>query len=106
MFQIRSAASGGSWPKAHNLGISSAHAPTLDSQIEFLVKLQRLLDEGLFVASYKFALLLALADLSIEAGDDSGRPLPITTEQIAGKFIQYYWRQAAPYVAPAEAKVL
>jgi hypothetical protein len=80
--------------------------PTSDEQIQFLVKLQRLLDEGLFVASYKFALLLALADLSIEAGDDSGRPLPLTTEQIAGKFIQFYWRQAAPYVAPAEARVL
>src|SRR6516165_1165634 len=80
--------------------------PTPDEQIEFLVKLQRLLDEWLFVASYKFALLLALADLSIEGGDDSGRPLPITTEQIAGKFIQYYWRQAVPYVAPAEARVL
>jgi 5-methylcytosine-specific restriction endonuclease McrA len=80
--------------------------PTPDDQLEFLVKLQRLLDEGLFVASYKFALLLALADLSIEGGDDSGRPLPITTEQIAGKFIQYYWRQAVPYVAPAQARVL
>jgi hypothetical protein len=80
--------------------------PTPDEQIEFLVKLQRLLDEGLFVASYKFALLLALADLSIEAGGDSGRPLPLTTEQIATKFIQYYWRQAVPYVAPAEARVL
>ena len=27
---------------------------------------------GEFVASYKFALLLALADLSVEQGDDSG----------------------------------
>ena len=80
--------------------------PTSDEQIQFLVKLQRLVDEGQFTASYKFALLLALADFSIEAGDDSGGSLPITTEQIAGKFIQYYWRQAAPYVAPAEAKVL
>jgi hypothetical protein len=66
--------------------------PTPDEQIEFLVKLQRLLDEGLFVASYKFALLLALADLSIEAGDDSGLPLPITTEQIAAKDAGV-WRQ-------------
>ena len=37
--------------------------PSSDEQIKFLVNLQRLLDEGLFVASYKFALLLALADL-------------------------------------------
>ena len=71
MLQIRSVASGGSWPKAHNLGTNSAHAPEPpDGQIQFLVNLQRLLDEGLFVASHKFALLLALADLSIEMGDD------------------------------------
>src|SRR4051812_22575850 len=38
---------------------------TADEQTEFMVKLQRLLDETLFVASYKFALLLALADLSV-----------------------------------------
>ena len=37
--------------------------PTADEQIRFLIKLQRLLHEGLFVASYKFALLLSLADL-------------------------------------------
>jgi len=30
--------------------------PTSDEQIRFLVSLQRLFDEGLFVASYKFAL--------------------------------------------------
>ena len=47
--------------------------PSSDEQIKFLVNLQRLLDEGLFVASYKFALLLALADLSIERGDEGGR---------------------------------
>ena len=49
--------------------------PAADEQIRFLVNLQRLLDEGLFVASYKFALLLALADLSVEYGDDTGAPL-------------------------------
>ena len=40
--------------------------------IQFLINVQRLLDEGLFVATYKFALLLSLADLAIELGDDSG----------------------------------
>jgi hypothetical protein len=65
-------------------------APTPDEQIRFLVNLQRLLDEGLFVASYKFALLLSLADLSVEKGDDSGSPLTISTNEIAEKFIQYY----------------
>src|ERR1700754_1628556 len=80
--------------------------PTPEEQIQFLVNLQRLLDEGSFVASYKFALLLALADLSIENGDDSGRVLLIDTEAIAEKFIQYYWRQTLPYPSPVRAKVL
>jgi hypothetical protein len=62
--------------------------PRSDKQIQFLVKLQRLLDEGLFVASYKFALLLALADLSVEKGDDSGAKLLLSTEEIAAKFLQ------------------
>lgn len=80
--------------------------PSPEEQIEFLVNLQRLLDEGLFVASYKFALLLALADLSVEHGDDSGVALVVTTEVIAGKFVQYYWRQAIPYPAARDAAIL
>ena len=74
---------------------------TPDEQIRFLSNLQRLLDEGLFVASYKFALLLSLADLSIEQGDDSGLPLTVSTDEIGNKFIQYYWRQAVPYLSSA-----
>ena len=49
--------------------------PDPTAQVEFLTKLQQLLAEGQFTASYKFALLLALADLSVELGDDSGEPL-------------------------------
>ena len=81
-------------------------SPTPDDQIRFLVDLQRLLDEGLFVASYKFALLLALADLAIEKGDDTGAALTLTTDEIAEKFIQYYWRQAVPYPAATTAGIL
>ncbi len=80
--------------------------PTSDEQIGFLVNIQRLLDEGLFVASYKFALLLAIADLSVERGDDSGAPLALNVAAIAEKFIQYYWRQATPYTTPAHARIL
>ena len=36
------------------------------SQLAFLQDLQRLLDEGQFVASYKFALLMAIAELCLE----------------------------------------
>jgi hypothetical protein len=46
---------------------------------------------------------MALADLSVEQGDDSGAPLRIATRAIAGKFIEYYWRQAVPYATSAAA---
>jgi hypothetical protein len=80
--------------------------PSADSQIRFLVDIQSLLDDGQFVASYKFALLLSLCDLSVENGDDSGRALVVPISSIAEKFIQYYWRQAIPYSSPVEARVL
>lgn len=73
-------------------------APTAEHQLIFLKNLQRLLTEGQFVATYKYALLLALADIAVESGDDSGNALTISTMQIAEKFIQYYWRQVVPYV--------
>jgi hypothetical protein len=40
--------------------------PTPERQVEFLRNIQRLLAEGLFTASYKFALLHAIADLAVE----------------------------------------
>ena len=60
--------------------------------------MQRLLAEGRFTASYKYALLLSLADVAVERGDDSGKALTISTKALAEKFIQYYWRQSLPYL--------
>jgi hypothetical protein len=74
-------------------------------QIELLLKLQRLLSEGSFTASYKFALLQALIDLAVERGEDSDAALRIPIADVAEKFVSYYWRQVLPYVAsqrPAE----
>lgn len=48
--------------------------PAPAEQIRFLRNVQRLLAEGLFTATYKYALLAALADRSVELGDDSGSP--------------------------------
>ena len=82
---------------------------TSDFQIEFLANLQRLLSEGSFVATYKFALLLALADAAVEHGDDSGDALELQTRQVSSQVIKYYWRQAVPYVpkqAPDQGQVL
>ena len=81
--------------------------PSPADQIRFLTNLQRLLSEGQFTATYKYALLSALADLSIETGEGSeGGPLLLTTSAIAEKFIEYYWRHAAPYATAASATVL
>lgn len=76
------------------------NGPEPQFQVEFLANVQRLLSEGSFVASYKFALLLALADLAVEHGDDRGAALDLTARQLADKFIHYYWRQATPYLTP------
>jgi hypothetical protein len=76
------------------------NGPTPEFQVEFLAKIQRLLSEGSFVASYKFALLLSLADLAVELGDDSTQTLTLHSSQLAGKFVQLYWRQSAPYLSP------
>ena len=62
-------------------------------QVDFLRKLQRLLAEGGFVATYKFALLHAIADLCIENDADSDGRLTLTVDQLAAKFIDLYWRQ-------------
>jgi hypothetical protein len=80
--------------------------PSPEQQIQFLINVQRLLDEGLFVASYKFAPLVSLADLSIEKGDDSGATLSLSSLEIGEKFIMYYWRQAARYPSAAAARIL
>ncbi|HJU11674.1 MAG TPA: HNH endonuclease signature motif containing protein [Candidatus Binataceae bacterium] len=80
--------------------------PTPAEQIRFLTNVQRLLAEGLFTATYKYALLAALADLSVESGDDSGRALPMSTFAIAEKFVEYYWRHAMPYATANDARVL
>ena len=68
-------------------------------QLEFLNKLQRILNEGLFVASYKYALILALAELSVEksAAPDGSLALPL--KELSERFITLYWRQTAPFGA-------
>ncbi len=74
--------------------------PSPEQQIDFLTKLQRLLREGAFVATYKYAFLMSLADISVERGKDDDSPLDIPTKLIGEKYAQYYWRQAVPYQNP------
>lgn len=76
--------------------------PTPEQQVQFLRNIQRLLAEGSFVASYKFALVHALADLAVLKGNDSGAPLDLETRDIAAKFVELYWRQARPFQVGGE----
>lgn len=77
--------------------------PSPERQIAFLTNIQRLLGEGSFVATYKFALLLSLADISVESQVDADEPLTIPTGLIADHFIRHYWRQAAPFTPASSA---
>ena len=74
-------------------------SPSAEQQLVFLAKIQRLFAEGNFTATYKFALLIALADLAVELGVDDGAELPLSIRQIAERFIQLYWRHTSPYSA-------
>lgn len=71
--------------------------PSPEEQVFFLRNVQRLLNDGQFTASYKFALLLALADLAVLKGEDTGAPLELSTREIAEKFIEFYWQQCRPF---------
>ena len=73
--------------------------PAAEEQIIFLQQIQRLFVEGEFVATYKFALLLSLAELAVEYGDDSGNGLPLSMLRVGEKFAELYWRQLAEYSA-------
>ena len=80
--------------------------PSPEEQIVFIRSFQRLLDEGGFVATYKFALLYAIADLCVLRGDDSGASLELATADIADQFIRLYWPQVIPFVTAAEEDIL
>lgn len=70
---------------------------TAEQQLRFLRDLQTILDGGQFVASYKFALLIALADISVECAPAVDGSLRIALDQLSERFIEVYWRQAAPF---------
>jgi hypothetical protein len=67
------------------------------TQLDFLNKLQRILNEGLFVASYKFALTLALAELAVEKSPATDGSLAIPLHELSDRFISLYWHHTAPF---------
>jgi hypothetical protein len=77
--------------------VTSIPGPTAEEQVAFLGKIERLLSEGQFVATYKYALLVTIADLAIKLGRDDDSELDLPIRAIAEVFIELYWRQGAPY---------
>lgn len=73
------------------------NAPSDRAQLAFLKQLQRIFNEGEFVATYKFALLHAIADICVERADDAKGRLHIPIQDLGAKFLELYWNHAAPY---------
>lgn len=80
--------------------------PSAAKQLAFLDHTQRLFDEGEFVATYKFALLLTITELAVERGNDSNETLALPYGALADKFMELYWPQAAPYAGGGETGIL
>jgi len=73
--------------------------PSAEEQLSFLTKIQKLFNESDFSSTYKYALIISLADLAIELGKDDDSQLKLSNRQIAERFIELYWQQSAPYKA-------
>lgn len=80
--------------------------PSAEFQLGFLRNLQRLLEEGAFTATYKFALLHALADLAVRFGDDSGDDLLIPVRAIEERYVELYWHQVVPWPGGPSPRIL
>jgi hypothetical protein len=81
--------------------------PDQRGAIGFAEKLLELLDEGRYVATYKYAVLLALIDLCLEGTEASGAPpTSLTTRQVAKKIVELYWPHTFPFAGREPSGVL
>ena len=71
--------------------------PSADFQLDFLAKVERLLSQGRFTSTYKFALLIALTNIAVERGSDTGDELEVELDEIARQYLALYWNMARPY---------
>jgi hypothetical protein len=69
-----------------------------DDAIAFAEKVLALLQQGAFTATYKYAVLIGLIDLSLEGYTAAGTPPEmVTTTQLADVVTRLYWPQVAPF---------
>jgi len=71
--------------------------PSPEFQVEFIEKVQRLLDSGSFVATYKYALLIALCDVAVEKGFDDDRAQVVRLTDLGQQFLRLYWTHVREY---------
>ena len=91
----------GFFQKKQNTGLINLEIfkSTSEGKLNFLNNIQRLLREGDFSATYKFALLRALADLCVENEPRKDGSLTISIKNISEKYVNYYWPQVVPFVS-------
>lgn len=64
----------------------------------FAEKIIALLDEGSFNTTYKFAVIVAFLDLSVELwAESSDRVVSVTSGHLAEKVLEFYWRQSGDF---------
>ena len=71
--------------------------PSPQFQPEFIERFQRLLDSGNFVATYKYALLIALCNVAAEQGHDDDRPQSVELHDLGQQFLTLYWSHTRAY---------
>jgi 5-methylcytosine-specific restriction endonuclease McrA len=68
--------------------------------ISFAERVLTLLDQGSYVSTYKYAVLLGIMDVVMERAGKSGMPpQTITTTQLANKVIEIYWPHTNSFYA-------
>ncbi|MEZ5185461.1 MAG: HNH endonuclease domain-containing protein [Candidatus Nanopelagicales bacterium] len=75
----------------------TARPPGPEFQLEFIEKFQRLLESGSFVATYKYALLVALCNVAAEHGFDDDREQRIPVQFLGQQFLHLYWTHVRAY---------
>jgi hypothetical protein len=74
--------------------------PASGDVVAFGEKLLGLLDTGSFTTSYKYALLLALFDATLEGTSaDGSAPRVLHGRELGRRVFELYWHQARPFSA-------
>jgi hypothetical protein len=81
------------------MAIASGNRVTATQQLEFLRRTSRILDEGRFTSTYKFAMLMALTNIAVECGSDSNDELEVDLNDLSREFVKLYWGMSRPYPA-------